>query len=79
MATGFSLMAFLAVMGEKTWMLEAQDLAKQLHPARERARTGSCEATVWMVPVIYVSAKNAAIGYNWKIKFNETGKIPGVH
>jgi glucose/mannose-6-phosphate isomerase len=28
------------------------------------------------VPVIYTSAKNAAIGYNWKIKFNETGKIP---
>jgi glucose/mannose-6-phosphate isomerase len=77
MATGFSLMAFLAVMGERTWMLEAQELAKQLHPAREERRGQDLAKRLYgSVPVIYVSAKNAAIGYNWKIKFNETGKIP---
>ena len=31
---------------------------------------------VGKVPVIYASHRNAAIAYNWKIKMNETGKIP---
>jgi len=77
MATGFSLMALLAVMGEKTWMLEARELAKQLHPAREDRRGQDLAKRLYgSVPVIYASAKNATIGYNWKIKFNETGKVP---
>lgn len=28
------------------------------------------------MPVIYSSRKNLALAYNWKIKFNETGKLP---
>jgi len=28
------------------------------------------------VPVVYSSSENAPIAYNWKIKLNETGKIP---
>ena len=28
------------------------------------------------IPVIYASAVNQAIAYNWKIRFNETAKIP---
>src|SRR3989338_5058914 len=28
------------------------------------------------VPVVYTSSSNASIGYIWKIKFNETAKIP---
>lgn len=28
------------------------------------------------VPVIYTSNRHKSVGYNWKIKFNETGKIP---
>ena len=31
------------------------------------------------VPVIYSSATNKSIAYNWKIKFNETGKIPAFY
>lgn len=28
------------------------------------------------IPIIYTSNSNKSIGYNWKIKFNETAKIP---
>jgi glucose/mannose-6-phosphate isomerase len=28
------------------------------------------------IPIIYTSTINGPIGYNWKIRFNETGKIP---
>jgi len=31
------------------------------------------------VPVIYTSRRNQTIAYNWKIKFNETGKIPAFY
>ncbi len=77
MATGFSFMAMLAVMGEKTWTLEARELAKQLHPAREDRRGQDLAKRLYgSVPVIYASARNATVARNWKIKFNETGKIP---
>jgi len=29
--------------------------------------------------VIYSSKRNVAVAYNWKIKFNETGKIPAFY
>ena len=77
MALGFSLMAMLATIGEKVWIQEARELAKQLHPAREERRGEDLAKRLYgSIPVIYVSARNAAIGNNWKIKFNETGKIP---
>jgi glucose/mannose-6-phosphate isomerase len=31
------------------------------------------------VPLIYSSEANYSIAYNWKIKFNETGKIPAFY
>ncbi|MDE2018934.1 MAG: hypothetical protein KGJ13_01155 [Patescibacteria group bacterium] len=77
MATGLSLKALLAVMGEKAWLAEAKTLATQLHPAREERRGKDLAKRLFgSVPVIYASMKNAAIAHNWKIKFNETGKIP---
>ncbi len=31
------------------------------------------------IPVVYSSFQNKAVGYNWKIKLNETGKIPAFY
>jgi glucose/mannose-6-phosphate isomerase len=77
MATGLSLKAMLAVMGEKAWLSEAKALATQLHPAREERRGKDLAKRLYgSVPVIYASKRNSAIAKNWKIKFNETGKIP---
>src|SRR5258708_3619280 len=77
MATGLSLLAMLAVMNEHTWLGEAKELATQLHPAREEYRGRDLAKRLHgSVPVIYASLRNAALAYNWKIKFNETGKIP---
>ena len=77
MATGLSLIAMLTLTGEKSWMAEARQLATQLHPAREELRGKDLAKRLHgTVPVIYASARNAAIAYNWKIKLNETGKIP---
>jgi glucose/mannose-6-phosphate isomerase len=77
MATGLSLMAMLALMGERTWMAEAKMLAVHLHSTREEHRGKDLAKHLHdSIPIIYASTRNAAIAYNWKIKFNETGKIP---
>ncbi|HEX4103867.1 MAG TPA: SIS domain-containing protein [Candidatus Paceibacterota bacterium] len=77
MALGLSLKSMLALMGEKTWLAEATELATLLHPGREEHRSRDLAKRLHgSVPVIYASARNTAIAQNWKIKFNETGKIP---
>ncbi|HVO28434.1 MAG TPA: SIS domain-containing protein [Candidatus Paceibacterota bacterium] len=77
MATGLGLMALLELMGERAWLAEAKLLRTQLSPAREELRGKELAKRLHgNVPIIYTSARNAAIGYNWKIKFNETGKVP---
>lgn len=77
MATGLSLKAMLAVMGEKNLLAEAKLLATQLQPAREELRGKDLARRVLgNVPIIYASLNNGPIAQNWKIKFNETGKIP---
>jgi glucose/mannose-6-phosphate isomerase len=80
MATGLSLKAILALMGEKNLLAEAKALATQLHPSREELRGKDLARRVHgTVPVIYASTRNRALAYNWKIKFNETGKIPAFY
>lgn len=77
MAIGLNLLALLALMGEKTWLAEAKELRTLLHTAREEHRGRDLARRIHeAVPVIYASARNAAIAYNWKVKLNETGKIP---
>ncbi len=80
MATGLSLKAMLALMGERAWLSEAKELATLLHTSREEHRGRDLAKRLHgAVPVIYASDRNRAIAYNWKIKFNETGKIPAFY
>lgn len=79
-ATGFSLMATFKLIGAQDGLKEAAALAQGLdceglqEPGKalaKRLKNG--------VPVIYSSNINQPIAYNWKIKFNETGKIPAFY
>ncbi len=76
-ALGFSLLALLLAIGDTKALQEAHTLAKSLKP-RNFKKPGMALATRIQnkVPVLYASRSNAAIAYNWKIKLNETGKIP---
>jgi len=77
LALGLSLRAMLAVMGEKHLLAETTDLLSQLHPTREEPHGRELAKRLHGgVPVVYASARNVAMAQNWKIKFNETGKIP---
>lgn len=77
MALGYSLKAILKLMGEKKALEETSELAETLHPSRRELEGKKLARKLkGSVPVIYSSLQNRAIAYVWKIKFNETGKIP---
>ncbi len=76
-ALGYSLRAFLLALGEEGALKETRELEKTLKPeAFESAGKELAVRLKGFVPVIYASSKNGPLAYNWKIKFNETGKIP---
>lgn len=77
MATGLGLMGLLALMGERTWLGEAKQLKNMLSPGREEHRGKDLAKRLHgNIPMVYASFRNAALAHNWKIKLNETGKIP---
>lgn len=79
-ALGFSLVALLTLMDDKKALSEAKKLAKLLKPkALEPAGKSLAQKLCHTVPIIYTSAQNHALAYNWKIKLNETGKIPAFY
>ncbi len=80
MATGFNLRALLKLTGEESLLAETAALAKNLDAIKwEEPGKALAGKLAGKVPVVYASGKNAALAYNWKIKFNETGKIPAFY
>lgn len=77
MALGFSIRAFLKIVGEENELKNISELAVNLNPT-DFEENGKILAQKMKnnVPVIYASNNNLSIAYNWKIKLNETGKIP---
>ncbi len=76
-ALGVNLMALLALMKERAIAQAARALKETLHPGELEVIGETLARTLkGRVPVVYASSRNAPVAYNWKIKFNETGKIP---
>lgn len=77
LALGFMAKALLKLMGYTKLSVQAAALSSTLKPGLFEERGKRLARTLKNhVPVIYVSDANRMIAYNWKIKFNETGKIP---
>ncbi len=77
MALGYSMRALLAAMGDHASLSATRALVHVLRPALlEGVGETLASQLHGAVPVIYASARYAPLGYTWKIKFNETGKIP---
>ncbi len=79
-ALGYSLIALLKFTGQAESLLEVSRLSNLLdasiaeHQGRELAQKLENK-----IPVIYGSTPNTALAYTWKIKFNETIKIPAFY
>lgn len=76
-ALGFAIRALAALIGDSALQKELAKLAFTLKPsALEGKGKKLAKVLRGKVPVVYASTRNQAVAYNWKIKFNETGKIP---
>jgi glucose/mannose-6-phosphate isomerase len=78
-ALGYSLLALYKIIlpnqvPDLQKLQNIIDPQKNIEQAKELAKTLHNK-----IPVIYTSSQNQAIAYNWKIKFNETGKIPAFY
>lgn len=79
-ALGFSLKALLKIIGEDEMLKEVSALSETLNPSDYEVQGKAlAEKLKGKVPVIYSSTQNLAVAYNWKIKFNETGKVPAFY
>lgn len=79
-ALGFSIKGLAALMGFSSIETELSLLAKTLKPSVFEGRGKAFAKTLkGSIPLIYASAQNEAIAYNWKIKLNETGKVPAFY
>ena len=76
-ALGFSLVSLLKLMGENKAISDIAKAAGTIN-MEELKQNGEALAKRLnnYVPIIYTSDKNGPIAYNWKIRFNETGKVP---
>ncbi len=76
-AIGHGLLALFKILGDNSGLREAGALSHQLKSTEyERAGKTIARKLKGNVPVIYSSEKNGILGYNWKIRLNETAKIP---
>lgn len=76
-ALGFNLVALMAFVGDDAGMAELRELRYSLDNGACAAHGADLAARLkGKVPLVYASERNRGIAHNWKIKFNETGKIP---
>lgn len=76
-ATGLIVKAMLKAFGADRGLEEVSSLASSLSPTdcepKGKELATQCEGSV---PIIYAARRNGAVAMVWKIKLNETGKIP---
>jgi glucose/mannose-6-phosphate isomerase len=76
---GFQIMALTKIMGDDEAYTTAKSVS-HLDPMQfEKEGAVLAKKLKGKVPIIYASERNSAIANNWKIKFNETGKIPAFY
>lgn len=75
-ALGFSILSMLKAIDSNLFN-ELKEFGIQLEPESLRESAEELAKNIEnSIPIIYTSRGNRHIGYNWKIKMNETGKIP---
>jgi glucose/mannose-6-phosphate isomerase len=79
-ALTLNLKSLLKIIGEDEILTEITKLKDDFRPETfEENGKDIAKKIKGYTPIIYTSEKNFALAYNWKIKFNETGKIPAFY
>ena len=79
-ALGYGLMALLRMTKQNEAMVEASRLSDLLDPSSaDKKGQELAQKLHHKIPIIYASTPNTAMALTWKIKFNETAKIPAFY
>ncbi|MBP6944676.1 hypothetical protein KBD61_02665 [Patescibacteria group bacterium] len=80
-ALGFGVRGLMALLSvEEGLVREARELQTRLKPADlEQKGQALAKSLQSCAPLIYASTRNMGVAYNWKIKLNETGKVPAFY
>lgn len=77
MAIGFSTLAIARFIGNSALETAIRDGGKKINPSEDQvAGYALADKLRGKIPMVWASSKNMALAYIWKIKFNETSKIP---
>ena len=77
-ALGFSAVSILKLMGQENALSEIKNISFDMEKLKKEGQA-LAQRIKGHIPVIYTTTNNGPIGYNWKIRFNETGKIPAFY
>lgn len=79
-AIGFSILALAKLIEGDDAVTELKNSGKKLDITKwEKTGKEFALGLRDQIPIIYSSRNNLSIAYNWKIKFNETAKIPAFY
>ncbi len=79
-AVGFSFLGLCKLLGRDDLISQTHRIAHKVKPARlQQKGKGLAKKMKDKIPVIYASRRNETLAWNWKIKLNETGKVPAFH
>lgn len=77
MAIGYAMIGIARLMGNGTLENAIREGGSKVNPSEGQvAGITMAERMVGKVPLIWSSARNLPLAYIWKVKFNETSKIP---
>lgn len=77
MALGFQIKAIAEVFGLDEALKKLTELVDTLDPLESKDQAEKLASKLkGRIPIIYSSWLNKGIAYNWKVKLNETAKIP---
>jgi glucose/mannose-6-phosphate isomerase len=79
-ALGFGAISLLKLMEEEQVLAEIKKTADSIDVDKaEKEGRALAKKLKNFIPIIYSSTKNKPVASNWKIRFNETGKIPSFY
>jgi glucose/mannose-6-phosphate isomerase len=77
MAIGYAMIAIARLMGNETLEQAIRDGGRSVSVMEDQvAGLRLAEKLIDKIPLIWSSSRNLPVAYIWKVKFNETAKIP---
>ncbi|MGM0629245.1 MAG: SIS domain-containing protein [Patescibacteria group bacterium] len=79
-AIGYSTVSLATMLEDERSLRNLKELSSKIEPEREKGEgVKIAKDLLGYIPLIYSSGENSTVAYNWKVKFNETAKIPSFY